>query len=119
MTPSMSCPDASTSGSSPRSLRVALVIGPMLINLVLGLRRSRAADTKNSTVEEDVNVIASTSTVTNFCDAVGSLDAQPMVVSIGPVTSDAARGRGLRVDAEAAPHTIDGLVAALLDALRG
>ena len=55
--------------------------------------------------------------MTNFCDAVGSLDVQPLVVSIGPVTSATARRRGLRVDAEAAEHTIDGLVAALLNAL--
>ena len=45
---------------------------------------------------------------------VGELpDPQPLVVSIGPVTSATARDRGLRVDVEADPHTIDGLVAAL------
>jgi uroporphyrinogen III methyltransferase/synthase len=65
----------------------------------------------------DAVTFTSSSTVTNFCDAVGPLDPQPLVVSIGPVTSETARRRGLRVDAEAAEHTIDGLVAALLDAL--
>ena len=40
-----------------------------------------------------------------------------MVVSIGPITSATARERGLAVAAEADPHTIDGLVAALLGAL--
>ena len=56
----------------------------------------------------------SSSTVRNFVDLVGALpDPQPHVVSIGPVTSDTARGLGLRVDAEAAEHTIDGLVATL------
>ena len=65
----------------------------------------------------DAVTFTSSSTVTNFCDAVGPLDPQPLVVSIGPVTSDAARRRGLRVDAEATEHTVDGLVAALLDAL--
>ena len=44
-------------------------------------------------------------------------DPQPLVVSIGPVTSATARERGLRVDAEADRHTIDGLVAALLERL--
>ena len=39
----------------------------------------------------------------------------PRVVSIGPVTSATAREQGLRVDAEAAEHSIPGLVAALLD----
>jgi uroporphyrinogen III methyltransferase/synthase len=38
----------------------------------------------------------------------------PRVVSIGPVTSATAREQGLRVDAEAAEHSIPGLVAALL-----
>ena len=40
------------------------------------------------------------------------------IVSIGPVTSETARARGLRVDAEADPHTIAGVVAALLETLR-
>jgi uroporphyrinogen III methyltransferase/synthase len=68
----------------------------------------------------DAITFTSSSTVTNFCDVVGGLpDPQPLVVSIGPVTSATARERGLRVDAEADPHTIDGLVAALLDAVAG
>ena len=37
------------------------------------------------------------------------------VVSIGPVTSEAAREAGLEVDVEAERHDIDGLVEALLD----
>ena len=41
-------------------------------------------------------------------------DPQPLVVSIGPVTAATAVDRGLRVDAEADAHTIDGLVDALL-----
>ena len=68
--------------------------------------------------EVDAITFTSSSTVTNFCDAVGALPAAgPAVLSIGPVTSQTARDRGLRVDAEAAPHTIDGLVEALLSAL--
>jgi uroporphyrinogen-III synthase len=66
----------------------------------------------------DAITFTSSSTVTNFCDLVGALPADPpLVVSIGPVTSTTARERGLRVDAEADPHTLDGLVAALLEAL--
>ena len=38
----------------------------------------------------------------------------PSVISIGPVTSQTARDRGLDVDAEADPHTIDGLVEAVI-----
>ena len=57
---------------------------------------------------------ASASTVRNFVDLVGPLpDPPPRVVSIGPVTSATARELGLRVDAEATEHTIDGLVATL------
>ena len=43
----------------------------------------------------------------------------PVVVTIGPVTSDAARSAGLSVTAEASPHTVDGLVAAVVSALGG
>ncbi|MGH9026592.1 MAG: uroporphyrinogen-III synthase, partial [Acidimicrobiia bacterium] len=66
----------------------------------------------------DAITFTSSSTVTNLLDALGNPPApQPLVVSIGPVTSDTARGRGLRVDAEAGEHTIDGLVTALVAAL--
>jgi uroporphyrinogen III methyltransferase/synthase len=63
----------------------------------------------------DAITFTSSSTVDNFCDLVGSLPVpQPVVVSIGPITSATARAHGLRVDAEATEHTIDGLVATLL-----
>jgi uroporphyrinogen III methyltransferase/synthase len=63
----------------------------------------------------DAITFTASSTVTGFCDLVGDLaDPQPLVISIGPITSRTARDRGLRVDAEADPHTIDGVVDALL-----
>jgi uroporphyrinogen III methyltransferase / synthase len=70
----------------------------------------------------DAITFTSSSTVTNFCDAVGPLErdvesGRAKVISIGPVTSQTARERGLEVAAEADPHTIDGLVAAVLDTL--
>jgi uroporphyrinogen III methyltransferase/synthase len=66
----------------------------------------------------DAVTFTSSSTVANFHDLVGRLpDPPPLVVSIGPVTSQTARDRGLRVDVEAAEHTIDGVVRALADAL--
>jgi uroporphyrinogen III methyltransferase/synthase len=66
----------------------------------------------------DALTFTSSSTVTNLCDLLGELpDPQPLVVSIGPVTSKTAKERGLRVDVEATEHTIDGLVDALLRAL--
>lgn len=68
--------------------------------------------------EVDAVTFTSSSTVRNFVAAVrGFSGAQPVVVSIGPVTSETAREAGLRVDAEAAPHTIDGVIEALLSAL--
>ena len=90
---------------------------------VLPLYRTRPAPPDPAALERvrggqvDAITFTSSSTVTNFVDAVGPLDPQPLVVSIGPVTSATVRDRGLRVDAEAGEHTIDGLVAALLDAL--
>jgi len=88
---------------------------------VLPVYRTVSADADPAMVDAvrrgDVDAITftSSSTVRNFCDAVGPLpDAQPTVVSIGPVTSETARSLGLRVDAEAAEHTIDGLVHTLV-----
>jgi len=67
----------------------------------------------------DALTFTSSSTVTNFCDAIGEpLSPQPIVVSIGPITSETAREHGLRVDVEADPHTIDGVVDALVRALQ-
>lgn len=66
----------------------------------------------------DALTFTSSSTVTNFCSIVGELpEPQPLVVSIGPVTSKTAVENGLRVDAEADEHTIDGVVATLLRTL--
>ncbi|MDQ4097333.1 MAG: uroporphyrinogen-III synthase [Actinomycetota bacterium] len=42
----------------------------------------------------------------------------PLVVCIGPVTSKTARKRGVTVAAVADPHTLDGLVSALVAVLR-
>ena len=68
----------------------------------------------------DAITFTSSSTVDNLCDLLGAVpEPQPLVVSIGPVTSETARRRGLRVDAEAAEHTIDGLVKTLLAELTG
>jgi uroporphyrinogen III methyltransferase/synthase len=66
----------------------------------------------------DALTFTSSSTVTNLCDLLGAVPApQPLVASIGPVTSKTAAKRGLRVDVEATEHTIDGLVDALVRAL--
>ena len=75
------------------------------------LARVRAGDV-------DAITFTSSSTVDNLCDVLGAVpDPQPVVVSIGPATSETAHARGLHVDVEAADHTIDGVVAALLSVL--
>jgi uroporphyrinogen III methyltransferase/synthase len=67
--------------------------------------------------EFDAVTFTSSSTVENFCRLVGAVPVEPMIVSIGPITSATAVAAGLRVDVEADPHDIDGLVAAVLQVL--
>ena len=66
----------------------------------------------------DVVTFTSSSTVERFVDAVGVGGVPPLVASIGPVTSATARRLGLTVDVEAAEHTVEGLVAALVGHVR-
>jgi uroporphyrinogen III methyltransferase/synthase len=65
----------------------------------------------------DAVTFTSSSTVQNVCDALGpeagTLLAPVVVASIGPVTSETARQRGLRVDVEARTFTVPGLLEAL------
>lgn len=75
------------------------------------LERARGADYLTFT---------SSSTVANFVAAAGDrLPEAARVVSIGPVTSAAAREAGLSVDIEAERHDPDGVVEALLADARG
>ncbi len=63
----------------------------------------------------DYVTFTSSSTVTNLTEALGDrFPSDARVVSIGPVTSEAARGAGLNIDVEAERHDVDGLLAALL-----
>ncbi len=63
----------------------------------------------------DYVTFTSSSTVRNFVAAIGGgFPERARVVSIGPVTSEAAREAGLTVDLEAESHDLDGLVEALL-----
>ena len=68
-------------------------------------------------VKADWITFTSSSTVKNFLALSGGASiAGARVASIGPVTSEALRMHGIEVRAEARPHTIEGLVAALLAA---
>jgi uroporphyrinogen III methyltransferase/synthase len=64
----------------------------------------------------DYVTFTSSSTVRNLMAAVGEgFPRDARVVSIGPVTSEAAREAGLEVHVEAARHDPEGLVEALLE----
>jgi uroporphyrinogen III methyltransferase/synthase len=67
--------------------------------------------------EADAVTFTSSSTVTNVVGAAGLDALPPVAVSIGPVTSATMRELGIEVACEADPHDLDGLVAAVLDAL--
>jgi uroporphyrinogen III methyltransferase/synthase len=62
----------------------------------------------------DAVTFTSSSTVTNYLEAVGDDPVPRVVACIGPVTAATARRRGLHVDVEAVEHTIEGLVDALV-----
>jgi len=65
--------------------------------------------------DADFVTFTSSSTVRNFMAASSNgVPEGAKVVSIGPITSEAAREAGLTVDIEAERHDIDGLVEALL-----
>jgi uroporphyrinogen III methyltransferase / synthase len=67
--------------------------------------------------EIDVVTFTSSSTVEHLCDALEArapeLLAKACIASIGPITTETAERRGLRVDVTAEEHTVPGLVAAL------
>lgn len=61
----------------------------------------------------DVITFTSSSTVEHFLDLKAPLPEGIKIASIGPITSDTLKKRGLRVDIEAKEHTIPGLVSAI------
>ncbi len=80
------------------------------------VREEPGAEAIEAAQDADYVTFTSSSTVTNLTEALGDrFPKGARVVSIGPVTSDAARAAGLEVDVEAGRHDIDGLLAALLD----
>lgn len=60
----------------------------------------------------DALLLASGSAAASWARAFGGR-TPPFVVTIGPITSDAARRHGLKVHAEATDHSLGGLVSAL------
>ena len=84
-----------------------------------GGARARRRSTRVRAGDVDAITFTSSSTVTKFCDAVGPLATRSRWWSRSVRSRRGARPHAwLRVDAEADPHTIDGLVDALLGAAR-
>ena len=68
--------------------------------------------------QSDVVAFTSSSTVSHLHAAVGPDNLPEIVACIGPATADTAQGLGLAVDFVAEPHTIPGLVSAVVDCYR-
>jgi uroporphyrinogen-III synthase len=68
--------------------------------------------------EIDALVFSSSSTVDGFVQMAG-LRRGPKVVAIGPVTAQTAHEHGFTVDEVAEPHTIEGIVQALIRIFEG
>jgi uroporphyrinogen-III synthase len=83
--------------------------------------RTVAGDPDRAAIEQargaDAIAFTSSSTVTRAVALLGRAGVPSTVVSIGPQTSEAARDAGLTVAREASPHTLDGLVDALVGVL--
>ncbi len=80
------------------------------------VREEPDAEAIEAAQSADYVTFTSSSTVRNLTDALGDrFPAGARVVSIGPITSEAARDAGLEVAVEAERHDVDGLVAALLE----
>jgi uroporphyrinogen-III synthase len=75
------------------------------------------ATATESAARSDAVLFTSSSTVERTIEVLGPAGIPPVIVSIGPVTSRSVRSAGLGVTGEASPHTIDGLVDALVAAL--
>jgi uroporphyrinogen III methyltransferase/synthase len=69
---------------------------------------------RHAIASADIVTFASSSTVERFLDALGPEAVPPVVACIGPITAATAREHGLTVHIEAAVHSIDGLVDAVV-----
>ena len=88
------------------------------VNRVVGYRTADAepsADEVDAARRADAITFTSSSTVERFVRLAGVDAVPPVVISIGPITSATAADLGLSVTAEADPHTLDGLVDAVVD----
>jgi uroporphyrinogen III methyltransferase / synthase len=73
-------------------------------------------DARAAALSADYITFTSSSTVTRFLDAAGGPpNASTRIVSIGPVTTQTLRERGLEPHVEARRHDIEGVIAAILE----
>lgn len=87
--------------------------------------RTVLADSDSSAIREriergeiDAVTFASSSTVTNYVDSIGSEYLPRVVACIGPATAATARDLGIEPTVVAETHTVDGLIDALLSAFK-
>jgi uroporphyrinogen III methyltransferase/synthase len=88
------------------------------VHVVEAYRTERASpprEVQDAAAKADAITFTSSSTVSNYVALAGTERVPPVVACIGPVTAATARQAGLAVDVVAGEHTIDGLVAALVD----
>ncbi|HSS05244.1 MAG TPA: uroporphyrinogen-III C-methyltransferase [Solirubrobacterales bacterium] len=79
------------------------------------VRETLDAEAVESAQGADYVTFTSSSTVRNLTDALGDrFPKEARIVSIGPITTEAARDAGLEVHIEAEQHDVDGLIAGLL-----
>ena len=84
------------------------------------VREDPPAEAVEAAMDSDYVTFTSSSTVRNFMEVTGGrVPDGARIVSIGPVTSEAAREAGLQVHVEAERHDPEGLVAALLEDAAG
>ena len=88
-----------------------------LIEAYRTVREEADESLRSELASADAVCFASSSSVTGFVETYGLAAVPPVVVCIGPATAETAKRAGLRVDAVANPHTIEGLTEALLRAL--
>jgi uroporphyrinogen III methyltransferase/synthase len=91
-----------------------------IVALYETVREEPSAEAVEAAQSADYVTFTSSSTVRNLTEALGNcFPSAARIVSIGPVTSEAARDAGLEVHAEAEPHDVGGLVEALLQDAAG
>jgi len=88
-----------------------------VVDVVPAYRTDRPAG-EAQLADADWITFTSSSTVRNTVEALGVEAVRRLrIASIGPVTSRTARELGLQVDVEAAEHTVEGLLSALVQVL--